>query len=78
MGALEFQASQVISRLEEAVEKGTETGGSTWNNPSGFLSHPKCPEEILGLIQVNIIKGSHYWVIIGQQHKFSIVIGSFL
>lgn len=55
MGALEFQASQVISRLEEAVEKGTETAGLSWNNPSGFLTHPKSPEEILGLIQVNII-----------------------
>ncbi|XP_051162616.1 pyridoxal-dependent decarboxylase domain-containing protein 1 [Leptopilina boulardi] len=49
--ALEFQASQVISRLEEAVEKGTETGGSSWDNPSGFLTHSKCPEDILGLIQ---------------------------
>lgn len=66
MGALEFQASQVISRLEEAVEKGSETGGSTWNNPSGFLTHPKCPEEILGLIQVNIVGRNHYSIVIRQ------------
>ncbi|XP_043461282.1 putative pyridoxal-dependent decarboxylase domain-containing protein 2 [Leptopilina heterotoma] len=55
VGALEFQASQVISRLEEAVEKGTETAGLSWNNPSGFLTHPKSPEEILGLIQDLVI-----------------------
>lgn len=53
VGALEFQASQVISRLEEAVERAADGGGTTWNNPSGFLSQSKTPEEILALIQVS-------------------------
>lgn len=62
MGALQFQASQVISRLEQAVERaadggdgggGGSGGGSTWNNPSGFLSQPKKSDEILALIQVS-------------------------
>lgn len=54
VAALEFQASQVISRLEEAVERAADGGGTTWNNPSGFLSQPKTSDEILTLIQVNI------------------------
>ncbi|XP_015521947.1 pyridoxal-dependent decarboxylase domain-containing protein 1 [Neodiprion pinetum] len=55
VGALEFQASQVISRLEEAVERAADGGGTTWNNPSGFLSQAKSPEEILALIQDLVI-----------------------
>lgn len=54
LGALHFQASQVIARLEQAVEReadGGLHGGTTWNNPSGFLSQPKKPDEILALIQ---------------------------
>lgn len=53
MAALEFQASQVTARLEEAVERAANGGGTTWNNPSGFLSQSKTPDEILTLIQVN-------------------------
>ncbi|XP_043248213.1 pyridoxal-dependent decarboxylase domain-containing protein 1 [Colletes gigas] len=53
--ALEFQASQVISRLEEAVERTADGGGTTWNNPSGFLSQSKTPDEILTLIQDLVI-----------------------
>lgn len=52
MGALQFQASQVIARLERAVERAADGGGTTWNNPSGFLTQPKKPDEILVLIQV--------------------------
>ncbi|KAG7189720.1 hypothetical protein KM043_017388 [Ampulex compressa] len=55
VAALEFQASQVISRLEEAVERAADGGGTTWNNPSGFLSQPKSSEEILTLIQDLVI-----------------------
>lgn len=55
MAALEFQASQVISRLQEAVEKAADGGGTTWNNPSGFLSQSKTPDEILTLIQDLVI-----------------------
>lgn len=60
VGALQFQASQVIARLERAVGRaadggegggGSGGGGTTWNNPSGFLTQPKKPEEILALIQ---------------------------
>ncbi|XP_044004224.1 pyridoxal-dependent decarboxylase domain-containing protein 1 isoform X2 [Aphidius gifuensis] len=52
-----LEASEVISRLEEAVEKNSDNNGSgsTWNNPSGFLSSPKSPETILSLIQDLII-----------------------
>ncbi|XP_078042085.1 pyridoxal-dependent decarboxylase domain-containing protein 1 [Augochlora pura] len=55
VAALEFQASQVISRLEEAVVKAADGGGTTWNNPSGFLSQSKSPDEILTLIQDLVI-----------------------
>ncbi|XP_076171031.1 pyridoxal-dependent decarboxylase domain-containing protein 1 [Ptiloglossa arizonensis] len=55
VAALEFQASQVISRLEEAVERAADGGGTTWNNPSGFLSQSKTPDEILTLIQDLVI-----------------------
>lgn len=55
VAALEFQASQVISRLEEAVERAADGGGTTWNNPSGFLSQPKTSDEILTLIQDLVI-----------------------
>ncbi|XP_047347014.1 putative pyridoxal-dependent decarboxylase domain-containing protein 2 isoform X2 [Vespa velutina] len=55
VSTLEFQASQVISRLEEAVERGADGGGTTWNNTSGFLSRAKSPEEILSLIQDLVI-----------------------
>ncbi|XP_076249008.1 pyridoxal-dependent decarboxylase domain-containing protein 1 isoform X1 [Calliopsis andreniformis] len=55
VAALEFQASQVISRLEQAVEKAADGGGTTWNNPSGFLSQSKTPDEILTLIQDLVI-----------------------
>ncbi|XP_031828116.1 pyridoxal-dependent decarboxylase domain-containing protein 1 [Nomia melanderi] len=55
VAALEFQASQVISRLEEAVEKAADGGGTTWNNPSGFLSQSKSSDEILTLIQDLVI-----------------------
>ncbi|KYN15707.1 Pyridoxal-dependent decarboxylase domain-containing protein 1 [Trachymyrmex cornetzi] len=51
VGALQFQASQVIARLERAVERAADGGGTTWNNPSGFLTQPKKPDEILALIQ---------------------------
>ncbi|KYQ52175.1 Pyridoxal-dependent decarboxylase domain-containing protein 1 [Trachymyrmex zeteki] len=51
VGALQFQASQVIARLERAVERAADGGGTTWNNPSGFLTQPKKPDEILVLIQ---------------------------
>lgn len=54
VGVIEFQASQVISKLEEAADKNTNGGGSAWNNPSGFLTTPKNPETILSLIQVNL------------------------
>lgn len=44
----------MIARLEQAVEREAEGhGGTTWNNPSGFLSQPKKPDEILALIQVS-------------------------
>lgn len=49
---MQFQASQVIARLERAVERAADGGGTTWNNPSGFLTQPKKPDEILVLIQV--------------------------
>nr|XP_050845721.1 pyridoxal-dependent decarboxylase domain-containing protein 1 [Vespula vulgaris] len=55
VSTLEFQASQVISRLEEAVERAADGGGTTWNNTSGFLSRAKSPEEILSLIQDLVI-----------------------
>ncbi|XP_011639939.1 pyridoxal-dependent decarboxylase domain-containing protein 1 [Pogonomyrmex barbatus] len=55
VGALQFQASQVIARLEQAVEQAADGGGTTWNNPSGFLTQPKKPEEILALIQDLVI-----------------------
>ncbi|CAK9802721.1 Pyridoxal-dependent decarboxylase domain-containing protein 1 [Anthophora plagiata] len=55
VAALEFQASQVISRLEEAVERAADGGGTTWNNPSGFLSQSKTTDEILTLIQDLVI-----------------------
>ncbi|XP_077271699.1 pyridoxal-dependent decarboxylase domain-containing protein 1 [Temnothorax americanus] len=65
VGALQFQASQVIARLERAVERAADGGGdddnddgnggggggTTWNNPSGFLTQPRKPDEILALIQ---------------------------
>ncbi|KYN36581.1 Pyridoxal-dependent decarboxylase domain-containing protein 1 [Trachymyrmex septentrionalis] len=51
VSALQFQASQVIARLERAVERAADGGGTTWNNPSGFLTQPKKPDEILALIQ---------------------------
>ena len=55
VAALEFQASQVTARLEEAVERAANGGGTTWNNPSGFLSQSKTPDEILTLIQDLVI-----------------------
>ncbi|XP_066592207.1 putative pyridoxal-dependent decarboxylase domain-containing protein 2 isoform X2 [Prorops nasuta] len=55
VGVLEFQASQVISRLEEAVERAGESNGNARKNPSGFLTQPRSPEEILTLIQDLII-----------------------
>ena len=61
VGALQFQASQVISRLEEAVERAAVGGGTTWNNSSGFLSQPKTPEEILALIQVKYIHSNNIY-----------------
>ncbi|KYN07647.1 Pyridoxal-dependent decarboxylase domain-containing protein 1 [Cyphomyrmex costatus] len=51
VGALQFQASQVIARLEQAVEREADGGGTTWDNPLGFLTQPKKPDEILALIQ---------------------------
>lgn len=67
VAALEFQASQVISRLEEAVEKAADDGGTTWNNPSGFLSQSKTADEILTLIQVGKYDASrnHWFAAIG-------------
>ncbi|XP_063240985.1 pyridoxal-dependent decarboxylase domain-containing protein 1 isoform X2 [Bacillus rossius redtenbacheri] len=54
---IEFQASQVIERLEEAVEKGVDGGGGphagqTWKNSHGFLPLPsRPPEYILSQLQ---------------------------
>lgn len=59
----------MISRLERAVERaadgnaGGNGNGNTWNNPSGFLSQPKKPDEILALIQVrtvDAVRRAHY------------------
>ncbi|XP_001604406.2 putative pyridoxal-dependent decarboxylase domain-containing protein 2 isoform X2 [Nasonia vitripennis] len=55
INTMKLQASQAISRLEESLEKGTETEGSTWNTPSGFLLHPKAPEDIFSSIQDLIV-----------------------
>ncbi|XP_058804435.1 putative pyridoxal-dependent decarboxylase domain-containing protein 2 isoform X2 [Phymastichus coffea] len=52
---LKLQASQALSRLEESMRKGTDTEGSTWNTPSGFLSHPKDAEDIFTLLQDLIV-----------------------
>nr|CAD7395719.1 unnamed protein product [Timema poppensis] len=51
---LEFQASQVIGRLEEAVEKAEDgsSKGQVWKNSHGFLPIPsKSSDEILGLLE---------------------------
>lgn len=53
---LEFHASRAISRLEEALDRGTETEGAGWNNSGGFLSQPKSLENIFSLMQVEIIR----------------------
>jgi hypothetical protein len=58
ISGIEFQASQVIERLEEAVEKaedgsGGSAAGQSWKNSHAFLPLPRKPtEEILSLIEV--------------------------
>lgn len=58
VSGIEFQASQVIERLEEAVEKaedggGGSTVGQSWKNSHAFLPLPGKPtEEILSLLEV--------------------------
>lgn len=58
VSGVEFQASQVIERLEEAVEKaedgsGGSTAGQSWKNSHAFLPLPSKPtEEILSLLEV--------------------------
>jgi hypothetical protein len=56
---VEFQASKVIERLEEAVEREEAAGGNqesqTWKLSHGFLPLPnKSKEEILSQLEVNI------------------------
>ncbi|PSN50728.1 Pyridoxal-dependent decarboxylase domain-containing protein 1 [Blattella germanica] len=61
MSGIEFQASQVIERLEEAVEKaedggGGPTAGQSWKNSHAFLPLPSKPtEEILSMLEDMII-----------------------
>jgi hypothetical protein len=58
VSGIEFQASQVIERLEEAVEKaedgdGGPAAGQSWKNSHAFLPLPsKTTEEILSLLEV--------------------------
>ncbi|XP_067005760.2 pyridoxal-dependent decarboxylase domain-containing protein 1 isoform X2 [Anabrus simplex] len=58
---IEFQASQVIERLEEAIEKAEDGGGGpnsgqSWRNSHGFLpTSSKTTEEILTVIEDLII-----------------------
>ncbi|XP_074093920.1 pyridoxal-dependent decarboxylase domain-containing protein 1 isoform X2 [Cotesia typhae] len=52
---LEFQATQAIYRLEEAADNPASADNSAWNNPSGFLIHPKTPESVLSLMQDLVI-----------------------
>lgn len=51
---IEFQASQVISRLEASAFKAEKSAaGSSWTIPLGFLPPPgKNPDQILNLIEV--------------------------
>ncbi|KDR24299.1 putative pyridoxal-dependent decarboxylase domain-containing protein 2 [Zootermopsis nevadensis] len=61
VSGIEFQASQVIERLEEAVEKaedgdGGSAAGQSWKNSSAFLPLPsKTTEEILSQLEDMII-----------------------
>lgn len=61
VGDIEFQASQVIERFEEAIEKaedaGTQqNGGQSWENTHGFLPLPsKSNAEILSVLEDLII-----------------------
>ncbi|GLH04158.1 Uncharacterized protein GBIM_09930 [Gryllus bimaculatus] len=61
VGEIEFQASQVIERLEEAVEKAEDGGGGSnsgqsWKTSPGFLPLPsKSTEEILTVLEDLII-----------------------
>ncbi|PNF17324.1 hypothetical protein B7P43_G04987 [Cryptotermes secundus] len=61
VSGIEFQASQVIERLEEAVEKAEDGGGGSalgqsWKNSHAFLPLPGKPtEEILSLLEDMII-----------------------
>ncbi|XP_046402457.1 pyridoxal-dependent decarboxylase domain-containing protein 1 isoform X2 [Ischnura elegans] len=49
---IEIKASQVIGRLEEAVEKDDHSGGQVWKNTHGFLPRPsKTSTEVINLIQ---------------------------
>ncbi|KAG8238584.1 hypothetical protein J437_LFUL017931, partial [Ladona fulva] len=49
---IEIKASQVIGRLEEAVEKEDTSGGQVWRNTHGFLPRPgKSTNEIVNLVQ---------------------------
>jgi hypothetical protein len=61
VSGIEFQASQVIERLEEAVEKaedrdGGSAAGQSWKNSHAFLPLPsKTTEDILSLLEVLIV-----------------------
>ncbi|GFG32848.1 hypothetical protein Cfor_06346 [Coptotermes formosanus] len=61
VSGIEFQASQVIERLEEAVEKAEDGGGGSaagqsWKNSHAFLPLPsKSTEEILSVLEGMII-----------------------
>lgn len=52
VGFVGFEAREVISRLEDAVERAADGGGMAWDNHLGFLTQPKSPETVLQLIQV--------------------------
>ncbi|XP_047107062.1 pyridoxal-dependent decarboxylase domain-containing protein 1 [Schistocerca piceifrons] len=57
---IEFQASQVIERLEEAVEKAekgrSESNGQAWENSYGFLPFLRKPkDEIMNILEDLIV-----------------------
>ncbi|XP_014230081.1 putative pyridoxal-dependent decarboxylase domain-containing protein 2 [Trichogramma pretiosum] len=51
LSTLKQQTTESISKLEQSLEKGTETQGAAWNSSSGFLSHSKAPDDILKTVQ---------------------------
>ncbi|XP_011310758.1 pyridoxal-dependent decarboxylase domain-containing protein 1 [Fopius arisanus] len=55
VGIVGFEAREVISRLEDAVERAADGGGITWDNHLGFLTQSKSPETVLQLIQDLVI-----------------------